>query len=261
VLYDGNELGVTPVGVDSLPPAQQVELVFRKTGYRDVTRSVRVPRPGTEASVSVALSMSGDFGSVSITSEPPGAQVIQNGELLAGVVTPVDEHIIQADRKYVFTLKAPGRAPAYVSAMVKPGDRGVPLHAELKAGGSVTVTANIEGRASVVGTRSPYCNKQDLPMRNCPLANGKYKIRIEGTRPWASVDVPVVIRDNEVRQDLRFGFVEAVEGCDIEIRRNRTAHKVAFLEGTHKVSVICGDGAEPKSVSVKVNAERTATVP
>ena len=78
------------MGVEALPPSKQVELVFRKTGYREVKRTLRVPRPGAEASISTALSMSGDFGSIHLTSEPAGAQVLQNGELLAGVVTPVD---------------------------------------------------------------------------------------------------------------------------------------------------------------------------
>ncbi len=259
VLFDGNELGATPLSVDSLPPNNRVDLVFRKTGYREVTRAFKVPRPGGESSMSVSLSMDPSFGSVSITSEPSGAQVLQNGELLAGITTPVEEHIVQASRRYVFTLKLPGHMPASTATRVNPGDRRVPVSATLTPGGGLTVRANIEGRVTVQGVKA--CSKRRLPMRDCPLPNGKYKLRIEGSRPYASVDVPVTINGNEVTQDLKFGFVQATDGCEIEIRRNRTARRVAFLEGTRKIGVTCGDGAERQRVSVRVNAGRTSTVP
>jgi hypothetical protein len=259
VVYDGKDLGTTPISVDALPPGETVDLVFKKAGYRDVTRQFKVPRPGSESSISVSLRMDTNFGSVVITTEPPGAQVLQNGELLAGATTPIDEHIVQAGKRYTFTVKLPGYMPMSATRTLKAGDRSVPLDFTLEKGGGLSITANIDGRVSVSGVKA--CDKRDLPMLDCPVPNGKYKVRIEGTRPYAYAEVPVTIKGNEVRQDLQFGFVEAVDGCVIEIRRNRTAKKVAFLEGSRKVSVNCGDGAERNKVSVRVNADRTATVP
>ncbi len=259
VTYNGTELGKTPLSTDTLPPGEQIDLVFSKVGYREVTRGLRVPKAGGEASMSAAMSMSPDFGSVQITSIPEGALVYQNGELLAGVKTPVDEHIVQAGRRYDFTLKAPGYMPAHVPAQVSPGDRAVPIAAELKPGGSVTVTGNIDGRATVEGVRP--CTRVDLPLQNCALPNGKYTVRVEANRPWASVSFDIVIKNNEVRKDLKFGIVEASDGWEIQYRRGRTAKKVALEEGTQKVTVVNADSGESKSVSVRVNSGRPTTVP
>lgn len=259
VVYEGRELGVTPVSVDDLPPGQQVTLTFRKTGYRDIERSMRVPRPGGEGSVSVSLPMDATFGSVSITSEPPGAQVLQNGELLAGVTTPVAEHIVQAGREYTFTLKAPGFMPAHVTASVKPGERGLPVSVTLKPGGGITVRSNVEGRATVLGVRG--CAKMDLPMLSCPVPNGTYKVRVEATRPPGQADLSVTVNGNESAHDLEFGFVEAGDGFQLELRRGKTASKAAFEAGSHKVTIVTADGAERKEVTVKVQPGRSVTVP
>ncbi|RMH38023.1 MAG: PEGA domain-containing protein [Deltaproteobacteria bacterium] len=259
VLHGAEELGTTPLTVTSLPAGQTVDLTFRKTGYREVVRRVTVPPPGGSSVVAVSLAMSPDFGSVSITSDPPGAQVLQNGELLAGVTTPVDELLVQAGKRYTFTLRLPGRMPATVGVEVAPGERRKPVHAKLAAGGSITVTANIDGRATVLGVRA--CTRVPLPLRNCPVRNGKYKVRIESPRPYASVDIPVRVQGDHVVRHVDFGIVQAADGCRIQTRRGRSVDKVALLPGTRSVEVLCGDGTERAKATVQVTADQPVTVP
>jgi|GEM_PF-596003 len=258
VVYEGRRLGTTPMTATDLPSGERVSLTFRKSGYSDVTRSVRVPRPGGEASVSTGLTMASDFGSVSITSVPPGATVEQNGVLIAGVTTPVAEHIVEAGKAYRFTVKLPGYQPATIEAAIEPGQRGVPLAATLEAGGGLTVRANIDGRVFVKG--APACSKRELPLLDCPLANGEYELRVEGAGVYANKDLTAVIDGNEVRHELRFGVVEARPGYTIQVRRNRTADRAAFEEGTRRVTVVGEDG-DKKQVSVRIDAARPAKVP
>jgi hypothetical protein len=258
VLHEGVELGVTPMSATTLPAGDQVELTFRRPGYRDVVRSVRVPSRGSEAFLSVTLSMAPDMGSVRIETTPPGALVYQNDELLAGVLTPVDEHIIQADRPYRFTFKVPGYMPATVEARVEAGERGVPVAATLKPGGSLTIRANIEGRVELPGVRP--CHNRRLPLVDCPLPNGRYKVTVTGTRPYARQELTVVVDRNEVTHDLQFGFVQAAEGSQLAAR-GRTYRRLAFPEGNETVTLVDDETGETQRVEVRVQPGRTVTIP
>ena len=79
-------LGTTPLTLTTLPPGTAVRSSFKKTGYHDaVTGKLDVPGPGKEIAVHRSRSRSPTTSrAFSSTSEPPGAQVVQNGQLLAG---------------------------------------------------------------------------------------------------------------------------------------------------------------------------------
>lgn len=257
VFYEGTSLGTTPIKVSSLPPSKQVDLTLRKTGYADSKRTLRVPAPGSEASISTTLRMAADFGSVVITSSPAGAQVFQNGELLAGVKTPVAEHLVAAGKRYKFTVKAPGHMPGHLNLTVAAGERGRKVHIKLRAGGGLSVKANIKARVLI--RRGGRCNGRRLPLTDCPLANGTYKVRIESNRPFTRHQFQVVINSNEVEKDIKFGFVEASEGWMI-VRRRRRLRKTAYKEGAVRV-VLENKDKKRKSVGVRIRPGRPITVP
>ena len=83
ILAAGRELGTTPATLDDLSPGAEVELVLRLAGYRETPKKLRVPAAGGEAIVSVSLPIAAELASVRITSDPPGAAVLQNGKRLA----------------------------------------------------------------------------------------------------------------------------------------------------------------------------------
>ncbi len=261
VYYEGEKLGVTPFSDTALPHSSEVTLVFRKNGYREAKRKLQVPGPGGQASISVSLSISRNWGSVEITSEPDGATFYHNGNLQAET-TPVEEHLVPAGKKQHFTIKKPGFMPAHVSVTVKPGDRGVPIHAKLKPGGGLSVSAEDAGQgatASVLGVNK--CRRKPLPMLDCPLPDGKYKVRLESPRPYLRMDIPVVIEHNEVNLDVKLGIVAPAPGYRIEVGRGKLVTKAAFPEGTRKITVVNEETQEKQVVEVRLQAGKRLTIP
>lgn len=258
VLYDGKELGTTPVSVSSLPPGEEVELVFRRLGYRDSVRAVPVPAPGGVALVSAAMEIATEFASVTITSTPEGAQIYQNGELLVGKRTPIKDHLLQGGKDYEFTLKLPGHMPGKVKVTVDEGERNVPVEAKLEPGGALTVRANIDGKVWVVGSRT--CRKQDAPMIACPLANGKYTVKVESQRPYTRKEFRVVVDSNEVEREFTFGFVRSRSGWHILHRGHKLSY-IAFDEGGRKLKLEEDETGETKVVNVQIVSGKVTKVP
>src|SRR5207237_6360916 len=106
VELDGKATGTTPVTLTALAPGTHVAITFRKAGYQDATAKLDVPKPGKETRLILPLAVSNDLARVKLVSEPPGAQVIQNGQLLPGVTTPA-EVLVEAGKLVRFTLAMP----------------------------------------------------------------------------------------------------------------------------------------------------------
>ncbi len=261
VLGGDVELGTTPLTLTNLPAGTSPELTLRKLGYSDLTEKVEVPRPGGSREVLLALSMSPDFGSVRIESDPPGAQVLQNGELLAGLSTPVAEHIVQADREYRFTLKLAGRQPRTVAVLVRPGTRAQLVRAELPKGGAITIETNVpEAKITIDGV--PACVSSEARLADCPLPDGKYRVRVAAKRPFTSETLDVTVAGDDVSRKLDFGFVETpssewtlqIPGAPSGTRR------AAFTDGTRTVKLVNSKTGSTVAKSVRVVAGRTITV-
>jgi hypothetical protein len=78
VRIDGERKGLTPLRTGGLRPGTVVVEV-RKPGYTPFSKSLRV-EAGSEYSVRTTLGAEGrDDGFISVTSDPPGAQVSLNG--------------------------------------------------------------------------------------------------------------------------------------------------------------------------------------
>ena len=90
-----------------MTPSSTVELTFTKTGYHDANARLEVPGPGKDTKIVQPLAVSDDLARVSITSEPPGAHVTQNGQPLAGITTPC-ELLVEAGQSQRFVLTLAG---------------------------------------------------------------------------------------------------------------------------------------------------------
>lgn len=259
VYFQGNRIGTTPFSFDGLPAGTEVELTFKRTAYRDGTRAVRLPGPGGEIAISHALLIDPRWGSVSLTSTPPGATIFHNGNLQVDR-TPVDELLVPTGQEQTFTVKLPGHMPGRATITLKPGQQQVPLAMELKKGGGLTVTAADlpQGQVTVRGVRE--CTRRPLPMRDCPLANGTYKIEVSSGRPYARLQDEVTIAGNDVEHAIKVGIVSTAATHKLVIRGFKT-DKAALLEGTHKLDVLDEATGETAAVEVRVQEGRTITIP
>jgi len=122
VVVDGQERGGTPLGRLELPEGEHGVRVAL-AGHRPVERQV-VLRAGEETVVTVRLERMA--GRLSLTSEPPGAEVLLDGEAVGetplDLAVPPGRHEVQMDRAL--------HAPWSRDVAVEDGGRAA-LHAEL----------------------------------------------------------------------------------------------------------------------------------
>jgi hypothetical protein len=258
VLVDGEEKGVTPISLTTLPPGSDHEVTLRKVGYADLVKKIHVPPPGRESSVSWSLAISPDFGSVRLSSTPPGAQIYQNGELLAGVTTPVKELIVQAGKPYAFTLKLDGYQPLTLPVMVERGERDKAVDGTLVTGGALSVDTTIpDVRVTVVGQAA--CTDRPAPMTDCPLAKGKYTIKLTSSKLQLSEQLDVQITGGDVHKTVPLGIVEA-EGDGVLIQAGHKQYpRVALKEGRQTV-VLVNKAGESTKKQVTVTAGQTVKI-
>ena len=257
VVLEGREIGKTPTSIATLPPGREIELLFRKPGFADLSRKVRVPAPGSEAYVSTTLVVSPEVASARLETEPPGAQIWLNDQLLVGLTTPVDEHLLEAGRPHRIQFKLAGFAPAAITITPARGARGVPVKATLQAGGAVSVRANVTGTATVVGVAA--CTRVPLPMVECPVPDGDYRVRVDGTRPAARVERKLAIAGRDATLEVELGFVEAKEGFQL-VSGTQTVARIAAEEGKRTIIVVDKAGVQ-REVEVRLQAGKTVTVP
>lgn len=259
VWVDDESLGTTPIRLEQFEAKSQIEVEFRKSGYTPRRRTLTIPAAGRVSEVSVALALSPEFGSVSITSDPPGAGILQNGELLAGLQTPVDEHLVRASTNQVFTLRLEGYQPAHIPVRLGRGQQGHEVTAVLQPGGGISVSANVEGKVTIRDAKD--CQNQPLPMLDCALPNGAYTGRLESKSMNLRHTFSFEIEDNLLEQDIRFGIIESARRQRIVLPSGRKVRRVAVPPGSHKVSIFDKDSEELAETTVEVEADRKVRVP
>jgi hypothetical protein len=106
---DGRALGATPIENAKLPAETEVVLTFKATGYDDRVVKTRTPKPGEKRTITSKLTLSPRFVRIRLSSEPPGARVIELPELpdASKTYTPT-ELVIEANREHRFMLTMPG---------------------------------------------------------------------------------------------------------------------------------------------------------
>ncbi len=260
VFVDGKEAGTTPLPLADFEPGSKHELRLVKAGYNDLEQTVNVPEPGQKVEAQLYLVRTPELSSVRLETDPPGAEVLQNGELLAGLRTPVDEHMLQVGRSYSFTLRIPGYKPETVTVTAREGETD-PIVAKLRKGGLYTVETNLpEAKLTVAGVAA--CQARSGPVVECPLENGRYRVKLASSRPFVAETWNVVMNGQDMQQKLSLGFVETaspdvtlkIPGAPADTRR------AGFKDGEHRVTLVNAKNGMTVIKPVKIVAGRTVKV-
>ena len=258
IVIDGTVRGKTPYALAALAPGSKVAVTLHKDGYLDAIQSIDVPGPGKESRVVVPLALSPEIASVLITSEPPGARVLKNGEVMPGVTTPTDELLITAGQHATFMIELAGHVAEVIEHDPEPGSRRVALGATLVPGVTLTITANIAGTASVAGL--PACKKLAVPGASCVVKPGAHDVSFEAPDAARASD-RVTVRAGAASVAFSYGFVEARGGKKFRLARGGPALTKAAIEaGKRTVYVVDSDGGSV-ATPLEVKANKTSYVP
>lgn len=257
---DGKPAGTTPLVLSTAQAGSTITLTFKKNGYQPATAELEVPGPGKETRLIQPLAVSDDLARIKLTSEPPGAQVVQNGQLLAGVTTPA-EVLVEAGKTVRFTLTMPNKVPAVIEPFTPGrGASGLVRNAKLVDGRTLTVTSNLDGKVSVGG--ASHCQNLAVPA-TCVVAPGRYTIELVAAVDRAvggKVTRKVAVGEKgatAIEEKIELGYVEAGPNKLIDLG-GKKVRRVAFEVGPRKVTVVGTPGhdepAHPANVVVKAGA-------
>lgn len=252
---DGKPAGTTPVTLRQLAPGSTASLVFKKAGYHDATTRLSVPGPGKETTLSQPLSVTEELARVRLISEPPGAQVYQNGQLMPGSITPCSV-LVEAGKPTRFMLAMPHKIPALLAALTPPhGADDIELHGKLVDGTTLRIKANVDARVKVGG--APHCQDVATPVE-CVVAPGQHLVELVVPQaPRITRTVTVKQKDFDVTFSL--GHVEGNNGKLVTITPGVAARRATFEVGTRRVQVTGNDDG-PHFVTVTVRAGQTTVV-
>jgi CRISPR/Cas system-associated exonuclease Cas4 (RecB family) len=254
VEIDGKPLGLTPLVVSTLAPGASVSIRFTKAGHQEVTAKLEVPGPGKEVRFVQPLAVSDELAKVHITSDPPGAQVVQNGQMLAGVVTPADV-LVEGGKTQRFVLTMPHRVPAFIEPFTPGrGDDRIEKSGKLLVGSELRVEANLDGKITIAN--APGCRDVATPA-TCTLAPGNYAVDFTGASNAHAVrNVAMTAKDRAEKLD--FGYVQAGPGKQLRVAGAGPVAKAAFEVGPRNVTV--SDDSGTHNATVRVKSGDTVTV-
>ena len=256
---DGKPVGTTPLVLKSLPPGSTATLTFKKPGFHDTVAKLAVPGPGKETNLMQPLSVSQEFARVHLTSDPPGAQVVKNGELVPGLVTPCDQ-LVEAGKVTQFMLTMPHKVPAMLEPVRAPhGGDDVERSGKLVDGTTLRLHSNVDARFRVSG--APHC--QDVPATatapfDCVVAPGQHTVDLVVAQA-PRISKPVTVKQKDFDVKFEVGYVEAAGGRMVQISQGAAARRATFETGTRRVTVTGGDEG-PHQVTVTVRAGATTVV-
>jgi hypothetical protein len=246
VEIDGQPAGTTPLTLTTLAPLAKVGIAFKKPGFEDAALSIDVPAAGKELRMIQPLAVSRDLARVKLVSDPPGAQVLQNGQLLAGVTTPA-EVLVEAGKPVRFLLAMPDKVPAMIGPLTPaPGTDNAPKPAKLVDGVTLSITSTIDAKATI--PQAPHCQALDTPA-TCVVPKGDYFVEL------AIPNTPKLTR----KVSMKASTTAAFELGTVEAPQGETflggAKKQILEAGRHKVTLV--GGAENRTVTVVVKPGAT----
>jgi len=250
VEIDGKPIGTTPLSITTLAPKRAVSIAFKKPGYQDATTTLAVPDAGKELRFVQPLAVSQDLARIKLVSEPPGAQVVQNGQLLAGVTTPA-EILVEAGKPVRFVLTMANKVPAVIASFTpERGVDGLIKQAKLVDGFTLAVTSNIDGKLTVANV--PHCQALPTPA-SCVLAKGDYFVDL--AVPGAvRIARKIAIADRDVAITFELGTVEPPPDETFL----GGARRLVLEAGTRQVTIVGAEGNRTVGVVVKPGAVVTA---
>jgi hypothetical protein len=255
VEIDGKAIGTTPLAIKSLPPRSTPSVTFKKSGYHDAVAKLSVPGPGKETHWIQPLAVSEELARLKLTSEPPGAQVVQNGQLVAGAVTPC-ELLVEAGKPVRFVMTMPHKIAAVLAPFTPPrGADDIELTGKLVDGVTLRLRVNLDAKFRVSG--APYCQDVAGPF-DCVVAPGPHTIELIAPQaPKITRTVTVKQKDQDVKFEL--GYVEAASGKMVQLAPGTATRRAVFEVGAHRLTVTGGEDG-PHQASVVVRSGTTATV-
>jgi len=253
---DGKPFGTTPVTIKTLAPSSTAQVSFKKAGFRDATAKLSVPAPGKEFRLVQPLTVSEELARVKLVSEPPGAQVIQNGQIVVGVVTPCDL-LVEAGKTTRFTLTMPRKIPAVLPPFTAPhGAEDIVLTGRLAEGVTLRLRANLETVKFKVGGAS-HCQDVGTPF-DCIVSPGPHLVELLVPGPAARISRTVTAKQKDVEVRFELGFIDAGAGKQLQVG-GAAVRRAAFEAGARRVTVSGGeDGPHQVTVVVKPGATTSA---
>ncbi len=124
VTIEGKLMGSTPLTLTSLEPGSTVTIVFERAGHRAATASLRVPQAGAVERLVQPLEVSDDFVRVRFVSNPPGAELVRDGQAATTdrTYTPA-ELFLEIGKLQRFILMMPRHEPLVIEPFApKRGD-------------------------------------------------------------------------------------------------------------------------------------------
>jgi hypothetical protein len=258
VTIDDAAVGTTPLALTTLPPGKSVLVTFKKQGYQDASAQLDVPGPGKETRLIQPLAVAADLARIKLTSTPSGAQIVQNGQLLAGVTTPA-EVLVEGGKLVRFMLTMPGKVPAYIEPFTPGrGTDGLERMATLVDGVTLRVVSNLDGKATVTG--APHCQALPVPAE-CIVAPGTYAIELAVQAPGATgrLSRRLTVGKAPVEEKFELGIVEAGPNKVLQLPAGK-AQRAVFEVGPRRVSVTGLPGFEIEAHPVNVVVKAGATV-
>lgn len=259
LFVDGVSMGTTPVHLTSLTPGSEVQLEFRKPGYVSKSQLLKVPAGGSQADLSVGLSLSPKFAMLRMESDPPGADIYLNGQLLTGQQTPLTEHLVPSGTNHQVEFRMPGFQPAEVNVQLAAGQQSGIASVTLEPGGAFRLRSNVPGELSV--RDQPKCQGLTLPVTNCPLANGPHTAVFESRELNLRHTFEVQIADDIVDEELLFGIAESSPQFRIVLANGRAVRRVALRPGPHTITILSRETEASEEMQLTIQAEQTIVVP
>ncbi len=247
---DGKPAGTTPITLTTLAPMSSVSITFKKSGYHDATGQLAVPGPGKTMRFVQPLAVSDDLARVKIVSEPPGAQVSLNGQMLAGVTTPA-EVLVEAGKPAKFVLTLANHVPLTIDPFTPArGAEGIQKGGTLKEGQSLHIETNLDN-TKVTVSAAPHC-KDLVPPADCLLSPGTYTVELTGPL-GAHAQHTVTMAAKSKTEKIEFGTVEAGQGKKLVTPQGKVT-KASLEVGPHTMTVSDENGTHEANVRVRPGA-------
>jgi len=198
VLVDGKETGkLTPATLE-LPPSAPLTLTLRKQGFVESSVKTTAPAPGEHAVYHTALPLEPTAALLTVSTEPPAANVSVDGLVLAPPAPSHDTFVAPGTRH-----KVKASAPGYVDARAEltvAGGEHKSLHLQLVEGGTLALRTNVAAKVLL----------DDKPIGTAPLSPvgvspGEHTLALRGKTPAVDYSTKVSVEKGhtlEVRLDF-----------------------------------------------------------
>jgi hypothetical protein len=157
-------------------------------------------------------------------------------------------------------MRLPGYMPETVTVTAKPGTTE-PIAVKMKKGGLYHLETNVpEGRVTVAGVAR--CQGRPGPVVDCALENGKYRVHLASTRPYAAETWTVTVNGQDVNDKVDLGFVETAS-ADLTLKipgAPADTRRAAFSDGERRITLVNQKSGLTISKPVRIVGGKTVTV-